>query len=174
MLEDVLQAAEESGLGQKTVVVSSDPAIEYISAKYQAKFLLTSEDGGYSEDALLGVNYFIEDDEEALAIIPADVPQVSALDFSRLMDAHGKGITLCPAIADGGTNALVFDPPLMIPLVFGLNSLSRFQQVAEQQAVSVKVLTVEALARDIDTPEDLQWLKSQQQGGKSWEYLQQL
>lgn len=174
MLEDVLQAVRQSGLSSATLVVSSDPSVKDLADTYKVDFLLTTEDRGYSEDALLAVEQISSNEMEAVAIIPADVPQLSGSDLSSLVEEHQPGITLCPAIADGGTNALVFDLPRTIPLVFGIDSLVKYQQEAARKAIKARVSRLPGLERDIDTPGDIQWLRQQEKGGKAWAYVRGL
>ena len=42
-----------------------------------------------------------------LMIVPADLPLLTPRDFEALLAGHREGVTVVPAAADGGTNALV-------------------------------------------------------------------
>ena len=49
----------------------------------------------------------------------ADVPELGGSDLAHLDRVHGEGVTLCPAANDGGTNGLVFTPPLAMEPKYG-------------------------------------------------------
>ncbi len=174
MLQDVLKSIQFAGLEGDTIVVCSDPAIRKITESYGAQLITTPGDSGYCEDAQIGIEHFTSEHEAPIAIIPADVPLLAPADVSELQEKHGPGITLCPAMSDGGTNALVFDPPLKFPLQFGLDSLSKFRAMAGKHDVPSRVLEINGLARDIDTCEELRWLKNCTEGGAAWSYLQNI
>lgn len=174
MLQDVLNSIQFAGFEGETIVVCSEPTIREITESYGVQLIVTPMDGGYCEDALIGIEYFSSRGNEAISIIPADVPLLAPADVTELKEKHASGITLCPAMSDGGTNALVFDPPLGFPLQFGLNSLNNFRKIAARNGLASQVLEIGGLARDIDTCEDLRWLKSCAEGGAAWSYLQDI
>jgi 2-phospho-L-lactate/phosphoenolpyruvate guanylyltransferase len=171
MLEDILQTLSTSEAVQGITLISSDQSVQTLAKRYQTEFQLTDLDSGYSHDAMQAITTISQDNIDTLAIIPADVPQLSHEDLSRLHRIHDKGMTLCPAIIDGGTNGLLFSPPLPVPLMFGIDSLSKYQSAAAQNDIQVRIEKVRGLERDIDRPEDLLWLKEQKSGGKAWSYI---
>jgi 2-phospho-L-lactate guanylyltransferase (CobY/MobA/RfbA family) len=75
---------------------------------------------------------------------------------------------------DGGTNGLVFSPPLEIPLRYGKDSLNKFKQEAARQGIETRLAPIRGLERDIDRPEDLIWLREQPRGGQAWTYVRGL
>jgi 2-phospho-L-lactate guanylyltransferase (CobY/MobA/RfbA family) len=64
-------------------------------------------------------------------------------------------VVAAPAIGRGGTNALYISPPDAISLHFGQDSLDAFRREAEAKGVNFAVHHSEALALDLDEPEDL-------------------
>ncbi|MXX27279.1 MAG: 2-phospho-L-lactate guanylyltransferase, partial [Caldilineaceae bacterium SB0668_bin_21] len=55
---------------------------------------------------------------------------------------------------DGGTNALMLQPPQAIPFAFGRDSFLRHQRLAAQAGIPVHVVESDSLLFDIDLPED--------------------
>ncbi|MFN0096846.1 MAG: 2-phospho-L-lactate guanylyltransferase [Dehalococcoidia bacterium] len=68
---------------------------------------------------------------------------------------------------DGGTNALLLDPPGRFPLAYGPGSFAKHRAAAE--TVNVAFLRVEApdLQLDLDTPEDIRILLASPRGALS-------
>lgn len=96
-----------------------------------------------------------------LLVVPADLPTLSAGDVQALLADHKTGVTICPAAADGGTNALLLSPPTVIPFLYGPNSAARHRAAAEAAGVPVRMVNIPGFARDVDSPEDLRWLAGQ-------------
>ncbi len=174
MLDDILQTLHSSTDVQGITIISSDESVRSLAQRYQTEFLLTDVDGGYSQDAMCAIKEVCQHVKETIAIIPSDVPQLSCDDLSQLVMSHEHGMTLCPAIIDGGTNGLLFNPPIEIPLMFGVNSLSKYENAALENNIPLKIQLVAGLERDIDRPEDLLWLQNQDSGGKAWLYVREL
>lgn len=174
MLEDVLQAIRDAGLIQSTTVVSSDDQIASLAGNYHSGFMPTPRDHGYAADAAWAVRAMAFNERQVVAVMPADIPQLCAEEIRTLERKHRSGITLCPALRDGGTNALVFTTPPELPMLFGVDSLQKYRQYAETAGIPVQLLDLPGFARDIDTPEDIDWLMSQKHGGRAREYLRSI
>jgi 2-phospho-L-lactate/phosphoenolpyruvate guanylyltransferase len=174
MLNDILHTLHTSDDIKGVTIVSSDASIQELAEKHQAGFLQIESDGGYSEDATHALNTLDLSNYKTIGIIPADVPQLSHADLSKLGKNHTAGITLCPAIIDGGTNAMIFNAPLVVPLMFGENSLETYRRFAVDNNIPVNVELIKGLERDIDRPEDLLWLSKQCSGGRAWSFIKNL
>ena len=174
MLSDILQTLHTSDVVKGVTVVSSDKAVQELADYYEADFLQIESDGGYSEDATHALNTLDLANYRTIGIIPADVPQLSHAELSKLEKNHAEGITLCPAIIDGGTNAMIFSMPLVVPLMFGENSLENYRSFAVDNDIPVNVELIKGLERDIDRAEDLVWLSKQSSGGRAWSFLKNL
>ncbi len=174
MLEDILKTLYSSDDVQGMTLISSDLSVRALADRYQATFLLSNRDGGYSQDATRAIRSVDRKAVDTIAIIPSDVPCLSCQDLSRLYLIHDEGMTLCPAVIDGGTNAVLFSPPLPIPLMFGIDSLNKYRHAAEQNKVAIRIEQVSGLERDIDRPADVIWLKQQPCGAQAWSYLHEL
>jgi 2-phospho-L-lactate/phosphoenolpyruvate guanylyltransferase len=171
LLIDTLDTLASSKHIQGITIISSDQSISILAEQINAEFILTDKDSGYSADVKKAVFTVSGNNVDKIAIIATDLPQLSHSDLEILNNAHHQGITLCPAEKDGGTNALIFSPPLTIPLLFGANSFKKHLQVAKDNSITVNVVDAAGVKRDIDRPDDLQWLREQTSGGKAWCYV---
>lgn len=171
MVMDTLQTLYSSDHVQGVTMISSDQSLSQLAEQHHVDFILTNKDSGYSKDAMDAINTLSQNDVDKIAIIPTDLPQLSHHDLESLDNAHEQGVTLCAAEKDGGTNALVFTPPLAIPLLFGLDSYKNHQQAAKDRGIIVKTVQASGMQRDVDRPDDLLWLSKQSSGGQTWQYI---
>ncbi len=174
MVEDILTTLNSSAVIEGATVISCDRSILALAANNQVEALDTGGDHGYAEDTLKGIQHIGDVGIDKIMIIPADVPALSNEDLTQLNKTHNGGITLCPAANDGGTNALVFTPPLSIRLMYGESSLTAFQQEAERHNVPTRIQHCAGLACDIDRLEDLISLTEKTEGGLAWRYARSL
>ena len=171
MVVDTLQTLCSSIHVQGVTMISSDQSLSRLAKQYHAEFILTDKDNGHSKDTMDAITALCQDGVDKIAIIPADLPLLTHDDLVLLDHSHQEGITLCAAEKDGGTNTLVFTPPLAIPLLFGLDSCRNHQQAANNRGVIVNIVQASGIQRDVDRPDDLLWLNRQSSGGKAWQYI---
>ncbi len=171
LLKDTLQTLGSSKHVQGVTIISSDQSLSRLAEQYHAKFILTGRDSGYSKDAMDAITELPKTVVDKITIIPADLPQLSHRDLELLDKAHKEGITLCAAEKDGGTNALIFTPPLAIPLMFGPESFIKHQQAAKDRGITVNIVNATGMQRDIDRPDDMLWFCKQSTGGQAWAYV---
>ncbi|MDE0463191.1 MAG: 2-phospho-L-lactate guanylyltransferase [Caldilineaceae bacterium] len=90
-----------------------------------------------------------------LLVLPTDMPNLTADDVRTMAASRGPEpqITIAPS-RDGGTNALMLQPPQAIPFAFGRDSFLRHQRLAAQAGIPVHVVQSDSLLFDIDLPED--------------------
>jgi 2-phospho-L-lactate/phosphoenolpyruvate guanylyltransferase len=174
MVDDILLTLQSSTDVHGVAIISSDESVRSLAQGYKTEFLLTDADSGYSQDVMHAVTEVSQHVNETIAVIPSDVPQLSCDDLSQIELNHEQGITLCPAVTDGGTNGLIFSPPLKISLMFGIDSLKKYENAALENNIPLKIQSIAGLERDIDRPEDLLWLQNQNSGGKAWLYVREL
>lgn len=95
-----------------------------------------------------------------LLTISADLPLLTQEDIALLMRAAEHVQVVLAGSSDGtGTNALLTQPPLVLPYLFGPNSLPTYIQAAQQAEISYTLVQNAHLALDIDTFADLQQLE---------------
>src|SRR5258708_37155405 len=103
---------------------------------------------------------------EALLIISADLPVLppeDILDLTRLGERYE--VVMAGSSDDTGTNALLVRPPLVLPYLFGVNSLPAYVHAAHQRQLSSMLYHNPHLAFDVDTPGRFQQLD---QLDRSW------
>ena len=93
--------------------------------------------------------------------------ELSAASLDQLLDAADAGlaagnggplVTIAPAEARGGTNALLIRPPDAIDPAFGEASFEAHLRAAAAAGAAVQVVRDAGLGFDLDTPEDLERL----------------
>jgi 2-phospho-L-lactate guanylyltransferase len=100
--------------------------------------------------------------EEALLTISADLPLITPEDIQDLARLSERYQVVLAGSSDGtGTNALLTRPPLVLPYLFGVNSLPAYIHAAHARKLSYTLFQHEHLAIDVDMPEDLRTLERQ-------------
>ena len=174
MLEDILDTLAGCGAVSGITLVSCDTDVMALARAKGVDILDTVTDGGYAADVLKGIGHISGKGMDKVLIIPADVPELEERDLVHLDRVHREGVTLCPAANDGGTNGVVFTPPLAMDLKYGDNSFEEFRREAEQRRVPVNIARPTGLARDMDLPEDLYVLRKQSGANLTRRYLRSL
>jgi 2-phospho-L-lactate guanylyltransferase len=109
----------------------------------------------------------LADGAVSLLVLPGDLPELSTASLDRLLDAADAGlaaaeggplVTIAPAEARGGTNALLLRPPDAIDPAFGEASFEAHLRAAASVGAAVQVVRDESLGFDLDTPDDLERL----------------
>lgn len=108
-----------------------------------------------------------------LLYVPADLPLLTVQDVTRLLSRRNRGLTICRAMRDGGTNAMLATPGSRMTFSLGANSAERHAQAASTGKGKFELLDDIAFQRDIDVPEDLAWLCRYGDSGKTVEYLRE-
>ena len=170
MLRDVLAALKAADTVDSVAVLTDDDDVAgFVEAtghhviRDESDNLCTSLDHAAAELARRGAG--------TLLVLPADMPTLSSADIDSLVQRHSSGLSLCPAIRDGGTNALICSPPDAVPFCFGVQSAARHLDVAAARGLPAARLALPAFFRDIDLPDDLIWLNAQTAGAHTQEYL---
>jgi 2-phospho-L-lactate guanylyltransferase len=97
---------------------------------------------------------------ESVFILPADLPQIAREDIAAMLEAGRQQpvVVIAPDHRREGTNALYINPAGLIDYDFGPGSFERHSARARQAGAELKVLELPSLARDVDVPEDLEFL----------------
>ena len=157
MLEDVVEVVRGIEGIEPMVMVTRDPRAAAIAESYQVEVIREPEETrgegpavDYGADILAGQGI------DRLLIIPSDVPQVAASDIEAILgiDIGTPSVVMAPA-HDGGTNAMLRRPTTAIPSRFGPNSLALHLEEAEARSVATRIVRLESLYVDVDTPEDM-------------------
>ena len=96
---------------------------------------------------------------QALLALPADLPLITPGDVAALVAGlPARPFIVLAATRDGGTSALLRQPPLVLPAAFGPESLRAHLRAAAAAGVAARIVWRPNLALDVDTPADLRRL----------------
>jgi 2-phospho-L-lactate guanylyltransferase len=152
MLEDVLDAS--LGVpGWETWVVSPDEVALEIAARRGARPVAEAKPPLAS--AIRQVESLAkEEGAGTLAVLPADVPLVTAETLHVALRTLGA-VVLAPSADGAGTSLLLRRPPKAIPARFGPDSFRRHVELATQRGLPVSVVERQDLSFDVDRPGDI-------------------
>ena len=161
MARDVLMALNAAPDVTGIAIVGDEPRLASLAAPVGAT--VYAENDGEDYRAALGRIALELQGHGArhLLVVPADLPTLSSGDVQQLLTGHRGGVTVCPAAADGGTNALVLSPPTAIPFLYGPDSAARHLAAAASAGLAAQTVDIAGFARDVDSPDDVAWLLRQ-------------
>jgi 2-phospho-L-lactate guanylyltransferase len=173
MLEDVLKAVKGS-LVWKTVVISSDPAVEKLTKNFGAVYL-AEKNQGLNQAIEQATEWCVQNNAESVLVLPADIPLITLGDVRHIVKlaCEKPSIVISPS-QNGGTNALLQKPPNLINPCFGPNSFSKHKTRALQKKIPTRVYKSETVALDIDSPKDLRKLLEIKTQTISQKFLEQI
>ena len=89
-------------------------------------------------------------------VIPADIPQLPPATIDAVVGkTPNRGVTLVPAMYDGGTNLLCLRPCHMMPPLFGPDSFSCHHEAALRARATTRIHICPLAGNDLDEPRDL-------------------
>lgn len=166
MLEDVLDAAQAVP-GWETWVVSPDEVALEIAARRGVRAV--PEARPPLANAIRQAEGLAKEAEaSALAIVPADLPLVTAETLGQALQTLGA-VVLAPSADGGGTSLLLRRPPRAIPARFGPDSFRRHLALAEDRGLPVAVVQRRELSFDVDRPGDILTLLAEGRQGRTRE-----
>ncbi len=157
MLEDVLAAlAGASGLAGR-LLVTTDPAVQRLAARYGFDWLTDGAADGHTGAVAAAARHLAKNGAGGMLTLPGDIPLVTAAEIAQLLDAHrpAPAFTIAPSHDELGSNALIVSPPDAVSLRFGDNSFFPHLAAAEARGIRPTVLHLPGIALDIDNPDDL-------------------
>ncbi len=160
MLHHVLRVLLDSELFEQVSVVSADVRVLEHVHLWGAQPLMEEQHGHNPalHAAALRIQTVLS---EALLTISADLPLLTIQEIRCLLEHSAQHeVVLAPARGGTGTNAILVRPPLIVPYVFGPNSLHRYVEAARQKHLSHKIYYSTGLAFDIDTIDDFHELEA--------------
>jgi len=172
MLSDVIDALAGAASVDEVVVITADEDVASMVRQAGHRVIEdVSTDLCGALDA--AARQLAENGVETLLIVPADIPTITSTDVDNLINKHQGGLSISPAIRDGGTNALVCSPPDAVAFCYGKDSARKHLQRAERAGIVSSRLPVPAFFRDVDLPDDLVWLNSQQCAPHTLDFLRE-
>jgi 2-phospho-L-lactate guanylyltransferase len=167
MLRHVLTTLRTWGGATDVLVVSPDPVLLAVARESGVR-TLRQRAGDLNAAIRLGRADAAAGGATALLVLPGDLPLLAGAALDRLRDAAdaamaaGSGaslVTIVPADARSGTNALLLSPPDVIEPAFGPDSLRAHLEAARAVGASVQLVEDPSLGFDLDTPAELERLE---------------
>ncbi len=159
MVGDVLAAlGEVEGLAG-VIVVTAEPAAAALAHDAGAEVVHDPTEVGQNEAVELGIARACARGAERVLLLPGDCPALDPADVETLL-ATAASVVVVPDRHGTGTNSLLLSPPRAIATAFGPGSRARHEAAAHAAGVSCRVLALETLGMDADTPEDLAALQA--------------
>ena len=113
-----------------------------------------AEEGSSLLEAVRQAEGDLEDEDDELATVLADLPLLTADALSGALSLPGA-VVAAPAESDGGTNLLLRRPPTAIAARFGRSSFERHRQGAYRRGLTFREARAPELGFDLDRPADL-------------------
>ena len=171
MLEDVLDATLAVP-GWESWVLSPDEAVLEIAARRGARPVVEER-----PPLSAAVRQAEEEAEgrgaDALAIVPADLPLLSAAALADAVHTLGP-VVVAPSADGGGTNLLLRRPPRAMPARFGRDSFRKHREGARARELPVSVVEWPELTFDVDLPDELLRVLSLGRPGRTLETCREL
>ncbi len=173
MLGDVLAAlAAVPGLAG-ILAVTRDAELAAIGRSFGAHIMTDLRHEGPTSAVTMAATWLAAEGAPGMIAIPADVPLVTPVEIAEILGTMGPSpaMTLVPALADMGSNAVALSPPDAIPLRFGLRSFFLHQEAALERGIAPQILRLPGLGLDVDRPDDLAAFVAQASPTRSYAYL---
>jgi 2-phospho-L-lactate guanylyltransferase len=158
-LRNAERAIRAAAAGDHRLVVGGSAEVKEIAERLGVEAVIERRQQGQNVAAKLGIKHALEAKARAVLILSSDLPLVTAKSVREMLTAASRvatpAVVAAPAIGRGGTNALYISPPDAISLHFGADSLTAFRNEAESKGVNFAVHKSDAIALDLDEPEDL-------------------
>jgi 2-phospho-L-lactate guanylyltransferase len=161
MFSDVLVALRRARSIDAILVVTTDPVAQRIGGAYGA-WLLGEDDRGHNYAVARGIRTAQDQLFERALLVPGDCPALDPGEVDELLarEDRAPSALVVPDRHGTGTNALLLSPPDSIEPSFGEGSRARHVAAAESAGIHHEVVRVPTLELDVDTPDDLDELRS--------------
>jgi 2-phospho-L-lactate guanylyltransferase len=166
MVSDVLDALRSSTQLAAVAVVTNEPAVAALAQARGASVLQDADESGQSAAALIGIRHALAGGYERVLLVPGDCPALDQQALSALLEraVSPPAVTIVSDRAGSGTNALLLAPADAIEPAFGPGSFARHRALAQAAGAAWHEEPLAGLLLDIDTPEDLEALRSANAG----------
>lgn len=176
MLQDVLSAVRDSNHIHDCVVVSPDHQILKIARISGSQTLKEVREMGVNDAVSKASEYSVKHGSTCTVVFPADIPLLSPLDIHEIIQAGllPNSVVLTPSAGLNGTNALLCNPPDLIPTFYDIDSFNSHLIEARKSKLRVKILLSRRVMLDIDTPGDIDDFLSTESDTLTYRFLHQL
>jgi 2-phospho-L-lactate guanylyltransferase len=157
MLEDVLAALAGADRLAGVLVNTIDPRAAGLARRYGARVVAEDPCDGHTA-AVMGMARLIEREGlGALLTLPGDIPGATSAEVNAVVSAclDAPSFTIAPAHDELGSNAVLCNPPGVVPLRFGDDSFFPHLMTARVHGIEPVIVRVPGIGLDIDNPVDL-------------------
>ncbi|MEA2980206.1 MAG: 2-phospho-L-lactate/phosphoenolpyruvate guanylyltransferase [Alphaproteobacteria bacterium] len=140
---------------ERVAVVTADPLLLPLM-RGQGLHALKDMGGGLNAALSLACRYAADRGARAVAVLPSDLPKVTADDVKALVEKLSPApcCVVAPDHQEQGTNALALAPAEHDFFRFGPDSFQAHLAAAKARGMKVRILRRPGLAHDLDTPEE--------------------
>jgi 2-phospho-L-lactate guanylyltransferase len=171
MLADVLDSVCAARSLSGFVVVTCEAAAVLAAKRRGGQVVREAGESGLDQAVEAAIDA-LDGRAEGIAVIPADIPHLPAATIDAVtQNTADGGMTIVPAICDGGTNILSLRPVRLIPPLFGPGSYHRHTRAARAVGAVTHVHVCETVGHDLDRPRDLQTFLSFGSRTRTQDYL---
>ena len=162
LLREVIKTVSESGLIDKTIVVSNEDKISDIIEEYDCKRIPDINEESVNDAVGLAESYLLENKFTHSIVLPLDVPFFYSEDMEKLLNfSEEKSVVIVPSRHFDGTNALLRTPIDSMKPRYDEGSYSFQIESAKNFDVKICVGLIYRLMLDIDSVEDLEFVIKQ-------------
>jgi len=162
LLREVIRTVSESGLIDKTIVVSNEEQISDIIEEYDCKKIPDVNEKSVNDAVGLAESYLLENKFTHSIVLPLDVPFFYSEDIRKLLNfSDRRSVVIVPSRHFDGTNALLRTPVDSMKPRYDEGSYSFQIESAKNFDVKICVGLVYRLMLDIDSVEDLEFVIKQ-------------
>ena len=162
LLREVIKTVSESGLIDKTIVVSNEDKISDIIEEYDCKRISDVNEESVNDAVGLAESYLLENEFTHSIVLPLDVPFFYSEDMEKLLNfSEEKTVVIVPSRHFDGTNALLRTPIDSMKPRYDEGSYSFQIESAKNFDVKICVGLIYRLMLDIDSVEDLEFVIKQ-------------
>ena len=162
LLREVIKTVSESGLIDKTIVVSNEEKISDIIEEYDCKRIPDVNEESVNDAVGLAESYLLENEFTHSIVLPLDVPFFYSDDIEKLLNfSEAKSVVIVPSRHFDGTNALLRTPIDSMKPRYDEGSYSFQIESAKNFDVKICVGLIYRLMLDIDSVEDLEFVIKQ-------------
>jgi 2-phospho-L-lactate guanylyltransferase len=172
MLSDVLDALRRTRGLQRVVIITRDIGAARLGTKKGAVVISEGRAHGLNPAIRKGLRFAEREGADQVLIIPADIPLAKSSNFRAILRMGHKGdVIIVPSHDLGGTNALLLHPPRIMPVSYGIDSFRRHRRLAEERHLRIRILKLQSVGLDADTPLDLIRIRSASGNTRSQRFL---
>ncbi len=163
LAERVIRTLQATRGVDAVAVITASAEIAAFARSLGATPILQSADFGMSAAFEQAVGELQITNAQRVLMLPGDLPLISSAALEALLTTAGNepGVVVVPDRHRTGTNALLCAPPRALSPCFGGHSFERHIAAAKTANVKAQVFEHDALALDLDHPEDLDYLQTQ-------------